>query len=236
MPLVAEFAGVTLYCGDCHQVRQTLPAGDAVISDPPYGIGYRRGRVRPGMRRGSVHDWRGDENKHAGLAIVGDETPFDPLVWISKYPNVMLWGANHFYPRLPPSGRFLAWNKLGDKRPWDSFCDIEFAWHSAKGAARVFNWLWKGVCVAKAGENNPHGRRDHPTQKPIALMRWCIEQAKVPDGGLILDPYMGSGTTGVAAVQMGLRFIGIEIEPKYFDIACRRIGDAVKAKGATAAA
>jgi site-specific DNA-methyltransferase (adenine-specific)/modification methylase len=204
---------------------------DAVISDPPYGISYKRGTKRKQTPFFSGYD----QYKHAGVTIIGDAQPFDPAPWLA-FPNVLLWGADHFYPRLPDRGRFLAWNKLGNKEPWDSYCDVEFAWHSVNGAARMFNWLWKGVVCAKAGEGMPNGRRDHPTQKPVALMRWCIEQAKVPDGGLILDPYMGSGTTGVAAVQMGRRFIGIEIEPKYFDIACRRIGDAVKAKEAATAA
>lgn len=73
---------------------------------------------------------------------------------------------------------------------------------------------------------NMDGGKVHPTQKPVALMKWCIEQAGVPQRGTILDAFMGSGTTGVAAVQMGRKFIGIEREPKYFDIACRRIEDA----------
>jgi site-specific DNA-methyltransferase (adenine-specific)/modification methylase len=87
---------------------------------------------------------------------------------------------------------------------------------------RKFDWMWNGM-IRQGCED----RNGHPTQKPIALMKWCIEQCK-NNPQTILDPFMGSGTTGVAAVQMGRKFVGIEREPKYFDIACRRIEDAQK--------
>ena len=104
----------------------------------------------------------------------------------------------------------------------DDNADCEIAWSNTKGPARLFHHLWRGMIKASEREEC----RVHPTQKPVALMRWCIEQAKVPPSGMILDPYMGSGSTGVAAVQMRHPFIGIEMEPKYFDIACRRIEEA----------
>jgi site-specific DNA-methyltransferase (adenine-specific)/modification methylase len=127
---------------------------------------------------------------------------------------------------LPDSGRFLAWNKLDQIEPWDSFSDVEFMWHSKNAAARIFNMKWKGVACDKQGEDN--GIRLHTTQKPIRLMCWCLQQCGLP--ALVLDPYMGSGTTGVACAKMGLNFIGIEIDKKYFDIACRRI-EAAYAQG-----
>ena len=204
--------GVTLYLGDCREVALTLPRPDAVISDPPYGVGYVRGVARSGIHTGG----HAAANRNTA-PIVGDGEPFDPAEWLSAADTVLLWGANHYAQRLP-HGRWLAWNKLGGLEPWDSFSDVEFAWLNERGADRIFSHLWKGLCQAGAGT-----RRDHPTQKPHELMEWCIERAKVPAGGLILDPYMGSGTTGVAAVRMGHRFTGIEIEPRYFDTACRRI-------------
>jgi site-specific DNA-methyltransferase (adenine-specific) len=210
--------GVTLYLGDCREVLPSLGRVDAVVTDPPYGIGYVRGTARSGLHRGM------GANKHAGIPIIGDDKPFDPAPFLSLCGNVMMWGADHFYKRLPDRGRWLAWNKLGTLEPWDSFCDVEFAWHSLEGASRIFSMMWKGLVADNAGESN--GFRDHPTQKPVRLMRWCIEQAG--DARTILDPFMGSGTTGVAAVKLGRRFIGIEIEPKYFDIACRRISEALK--------
>lgn len=208
----------TLYHGDALQILPLLAGQfDAIISDPPYGIGY----AHSGFRDGSIGNTKA-ANARGSPPVHGDDTPFDPAPLIAASPNVLLWGADHFYPRLPDSGRMLAWNKLGDMEPWDSFSDVEFAWHSANKAARIFSMKWKGLACEKVGENG--GLREHTTQKPIRLMRWCIEQCAMPN--VILDPYMGSGTTGVAAAQLGRKFIGIEIEKRYFDIACERIENA----------
>lgn len=127
-----------------------------------------------------------------------------------------------YAPRLP-HGRWLAWNKLGHLEPWDDFSDVEFAWQNRRGADRIFSLLWKGLVQ---GEKIGGGERFHPTQKPVGLMAWCLEQAG--DAETILDPFMGSGTTGVACVNLGRKFIGIEIEPRYFDIACKRIAEAYR--------
>lgn len=211
---------VILLLADCRSVG--LPDVDAIISDPPYGIDYNQsggnrfsavGVTRAAIARGSPK-------------IYGDDEPFDPRPWLTVSPNVMLWGADHFFPRLPDSGRWLAWNKLADMEPWDSFSDVEFAWHSADTASRIFSMKWKGIACDKKGENN--GLREHPTQKPIALMRWCVDQSNVPDGGTVLDPYMGSGTTGVACVQTRRRFVGIECEERWYRIAVRRITEALQ--------
>ena len=213
----------TLYLGDCLEILPTLDKVDAVITDPPYGIDFNHS--------GSHGRFNGQGVTQAARArgnpsIIGDDKPFDPAPWIAFCGNVIMWGSDHFYPRLPDSGRFLAWNKLGDMDPWDSFSDVEFAWHSVDKAARIFSMKWKGIACDKVGENN--GLRVHTTQKPIRLMCWCIEQAGEPQ--TILDPYMGSGTTGVACANLGRKFIGIEIEPKYFEIACERITNAYRQK------
>lgn len=208
----------TLYLGDCLEILPTLPKVDAVITDPPYGIGY----AHSGFRDGRIGNTKA-ANLRGCPMVFGDDVPFDPAPFISLCSNVMMFGADHFYTRLPDSGRWIAFDKLGGMEPWDSFCDVEFAWHSHNKPARIFSMKWKGLACDKQGENG--GLRVHTTQKPIRLMRWCIEQAGMPD--LILDPFMGSGTTGVAAIQLGRKFIGIEIEPKYFDIACERIYAAV---------
>ena len=223
---VETIGNATLYLGDCLQVRASgaLDDVDVLIADPPYGISFVHGIV--GASPGGVGRFDGRTAAAAARGtppIHGDDQQFDPSPWL-VFANVILWGADHFYPRLPDSGRWLAWNKLGDLEPWDTFSDVEFAWHSQEGAARIFNMKWKGLACEKVGEDN--GLRQHTTQKPIRLMRWCIEQAKVKPGYIVCDPYMGSGTTGIAAVQHGCKFIGIEIEPKYFDIACDRIENA----------
>lgn len=209
-----EIGPHTLYCEDCEFVAASLSRNAAIISDPPYGVGFKVGpqKARPGGRGRHRGGFEGTE------AIVGDQKPFDPELWLG-FPEIILWGANHYAQRLP-HGRWLAWNKLGAMQPWDDFGDVEFAWHNKRAADRIFSHLWKGLCQKGSGV-----RREHPTQKPVELMEWCIGFVT---SSTIVDPFMGSGTAGVAAARLGRRFIGIEIEPRYFDIACRRIEEATK--------
>lgn len=204
--------GVVLYHGDCREVLPTLELGGgvAVVSDPPYGIAYAHSGG--GKGRHTVRNLK---------PVEGDDQPFDPAPLLD-FDDVVLWGANHYAGRLP-HGRWLAWDKLAGLAEFDSFSDVEFAWRKGRGKDRVFSHLWKGI--AKASEKGGK-ERWHPTQKPIALMGWCIEP--IDRGLLILDPYMGSGTTGVAAVRLGRRFTGIEIDGGYFDIACMRVAEALR--------
>lgn len=201
-----------LILGDCREILPTLGKVDAVVTDPPYGIGFEKGAGGNGAQPKSRRRDYGP--------IIGDDAPFDPSPWL-QWPCI-LWGANHFAERLP-HGRWLAWNKLGELEPWDSFSDVEFAWQNVRGADRIFSLLWKGLCQ---GEKTNNGQRAHQTQKPVALMEWCL--GFVPDARTVLDPYMGSGTTGVACVKTDRAFIGVEISPVYFDIAVRRIEEAYK--------
>ncbi len=211
---------VTLYLGDCRCILPTLSKEDVcIVTDPPYGINYNHSGIHRFASAGVSKAARLRGNPK----IEGDDRPFDPAPLLA-FSNVLMFGADHFYPRLPDSGRWLAWNKLGDMNPWDSFSDVEFAWHSREGASRIFSMKWKGIACDKVGEEN--GLREHTTQKPVRLMRWCIEQTGSEN--TVIDPYAGSGTTGVAAVKLGRRFIGIEIEEKYFNIAVRRISEALK--------
>ena len=203
---IEHIGDATLYLGDCREILPTLGKVDAVVTDPPYGIAHVRGA--------------GGLGKHTRRNIApihGDDAPFNPTPWLA-WPCI-LWGANHYAQRLP-HGRWLAWNKLGDLQPWDSFSDVELAWQNTRAADRIFSLLWKGICRDEKADN---GARGHPTQKPVALMEWCLGFV---EGETILDPFMGSGTTGVACMNLGRSFIGIEREPSYFDIACRRIEDA----------
>lgn len=205
--------GVSLYLGDCRDILPTIaPRNGALVSDPPYGISYKKGSGGKGK-----HNVRNIE------AIAGDTEPFDPSPFID-FPDVILWGANHYAARLP-HGRWLAWDKLAGLAEFDSFSDVEFAWRRGRGKDRIFSHLWKGIC--KDSEKGGGKERWHPTQKPIALMQWCIKQTSEP---LIIDPYMGVGTTGIAAIACGRRFIGIEIDPGYFEIAKARIESAFMGK------
>lgn len=193
----------TLYLADCREVLPTLPRVDAVITDPPYGIGQDGGAQRTrGSKRtnGASLGWdaaRPDRRAFELMERAGDVRVY--------------WGGNYFADYLPASMGWLYW----EKRMGGDFADGELAWTSQHRALRQFSHYRKN-----RGD-------EHPTQKPVELMRWCIEMCKNTPR-TILDPYMGSGTTGVAAVQMGRQFIGIEREQRYFDLACRRIEAAQK--------
>ena len=200
---------VQLYLGDCREILPTLGKVDAVVTDPPYGIGESsknfasRGKLASADKYERSH-WD-DAPAPAGL--------IDLARGLSKWQ--VIFGGNYF--DLPPTSCVLVWDKMG---PANDFADCELAWTNLPKAVRRIRYLWNGMI-----RKEKDVEREHPTQKPIEVMRWCIE--KLPKGcETILDPFMGSGTTGVAAVKLGRRFIGIEIEPKYFDIACRRIEEA----------
>jgi len=193
----------TLYLGDCMEVLPTLGKVDAVITDPPYGIGAASAAFANGTSKSAVYGDEWDVSAptadvlHAAIAM-GKEA--------------ILWGGNYF--GLAPSRCWLVWDKCTGE---NSYADAELAWTNIDRAVKLKRYAWVGANAKDTAE------RLHPTQKPVAVMAWCIEQTK---GVTILDPFMGSGTTGVAAIQLGRAFIGIEREPKYFDIACRRIEDA----------
>jgi site-specific DNA-methyltransferase (adenine-specific) len=201
----------TLYLGDCIEILPHLPKVDACITDPPYGIGY--------MAPTGVGGEYKNLPRRTYDAIHGDDQPFDPSPWLG-FREVVLWGANHYADRLPSSAGWLVWDKRDGMTP-NNNSDCEIAWLKGGGSARMFRHLWNGMCQAsEKGET-----RTHPTQKPVALMAWCLGFVKAQT---VLDPYMGSGTTGVACVNDGRAFIGIEREPRYLDIACRRIEQAYK--------
>jgi site-specific DNA-methyltransferase (adenine-specific) len=204
----------TLYRGDCMEVLPTLPKVDAVITDPPYGIGADKGAAMGGtdatgryLRKPKQYEGGWDAERPAADLIAA-------VVACGRV--AILWGGNYLADALPQGGRWLFWDKVNSM---PSYSDGEMAWTSLPGVAvKKFTQCNNGLASLRDGE------RSHPTQKPVSLMAWCIEQAGRPAS--ILDPFMGSGTTGVAAMRMGLSFIGIERDAAYFDIACRRIEDA----------
>jgi site-specific DNA-methyltransferase (adenine-specific) len=191
----------TLYLGDCREILPTLERVDCVIMDPPYGLGDKLHRPGPGkwskLYGDGAPEWDKEVSNgvYAALAIGND---------------AIVWGGNYY--NLPPARGWLVWDKI--VRQFSSG-HCELAWTTIDQPVRAFNY--------SHGELASEGKL-HPTQKPLPLMEWCIQQAGMPE--TILDPFMGSGTTGVAATRLGRSFIGIEREPKYFEIACRRIEDA----------
>ena len=194
-----------MHLGDCLEVMPTLGEVDAVVTDPPYGIGEARGK---NASRGNlavavdygVSDW--------------DDVPASPeqvaaMRAMSRWQ--IIFGGNYF--DLPPTSCWLVWDKQnGD----NDFADCELAWTNLDRAVRRIVWQWHGM-IRKGKEE-----RHHPTQKPVGVMQWCIGWLPA-DAQTILDPFAGSGTTGVAALRLGRRFIGIERDPTYFQLACDRL-------------
>jgi site-specific DNA-methyltransferase (adenine-specific) len=182
----------------------------AVVSDPPYGIAFAHG----GSDNGGIGGGR-YATKFAKIAIEGDDQAFDPAPLLAVCGECILWGGNHFADRLPASSSWLIWDKRASSGHSNDFADCEIAWTNLDSVARVFRHHWDGMM--KASERGIP--RVHPTQKP--LMTWCVRMVRL--GAAVIDPFMGSGTTGVACAREGRRFIGIEIDEAYFDIACERI-------------
>lgn len=220
VPMPTDAEPVVVVEGDCLDVLRELPDGcvDAVITDPPWGINMDTDYTRfvGGLSASRNH----------GSRIVGDDEPFNPSPWLA-FPHVALWGANCFAERLPV-GRWLVWVKKRDNQLGTFMSDAEVCWvNKPPGALRapgvyVKHHVWHGF--DRQTEREPVL---HPTQKPVAVMRWTIEMAEVSRGGIILDPFAGSGTTGVAAIAEGRRCILIEKEPKYADICRRRVAEAM---------
>jgi len=208
---------VTIYHGDCLEIMPTLTF-DVVVTDPPYGLSLNmsnRSRKRGALA--TANDYPD---------VIGDDQPFDPEPFLSLGVPLVLFGGNHFGSRLPDSPTWLVWDKLDgltSKREigFNDQADCELAWSNLGGPARIFSHRWMGAM--KAGRDARTKRR-HPTEKPVELMTWVILQ--VPDG-VILDPYMGSGTTLRAAKDLGCKAIGIELEERYCEIAANRCAQEV---------
>lgn len=197
---------VRLICADCRDVLPTLGKVDAVVTDPPYGLGDKW----KGGAGGKKSSWRIPPDE----AMKWDmEAPdFIPQI-VAGYPAIV-WGGNYF--ALPPARGWLVWDKK-QRGTWTTG-HAELAWSNIDHPIRAYS-----LSQVEAHSNMD---KQHSAQKPIEIMTWCI--GFLPDANIILDPFMGSGTTGVAAVKLGRRFIGIEIEERYFSIACKRIDAALR--------
>ena len=197
--------GIEIWLGDCRDVLPLLVSIDAVVTDPAYGINAARDR------NSQKHGWR----DYAAPGWDAERTPPDLVrASVSAAKHSIIWGGNYWSDILAPTSKWLSWDKGQDGF---SLADFELAWCSFEGAARRINYP-RGLAMLDC--------KEHPTQKPIEVMKWCLE--RLPNGcETILDPFMGSGTTGVACVNLCRSFIGIEREPKYYDIARRRINEAL---------
>jgi DNA modification methylase len=199
-----------LYLGDCLDVMPHLDRVDAVVTDPPYGVDRDKGVGVGGGRVAPVRRYNGGWD-----SARPDAGALDCFRAISDHQ--IIWGGQFFADMLPPMGKWLFWDKC---QIMPSFGDGELAWSSLPGdAVKQFTYNGSGM---QAKEKD----RVHPTQKPVALMEWCL--GFLPNAGTILDPFAGSGTTLVACAKLGRKGIGIELDPEYFDIACRRVEEAYR--------
>jgi DNA modification methylase len=213
---VETIGDATLYLGDCREILPTLGKVDAVVTDPPYGIGAANGANSGGTDASGRYKRRPKSYAGAWDNERPDRSVFTEMLRASSHQ--IIWGGNYFADLLPQSGRWLFWDKLNSM---PTYSDGEMAWTSLGGdAVKKIARCNNGLASLRDGE------RVHPTQKPVAVMEWCL--GFLPGAGAVLDPFMGSGSTGVACVNQGRSFIGIEREPTYFDIACRRIEEAYR--------
>lgn len=194
-----------LWHGDCREILPLLPQSDLILTDPPYGIDY--GNAGGFAESSGWKNWRGaaewDKERPPGWMFG---------LMLEKGKACVIWGGNYFTDLLPPTMRWLVWDK-GQRN--FTLADCEFAWSSENKAARVLT-----LPRAEAAQDG----KEHPTQKPVRLMAWCLDMHQ--KAATVCDPYMGSGTTGVACAMLGKAFTGIEREREYFDIACERISRA----------
>ena len=192
--------GIVLYCGDNREILPELGRFDLLLTDPPFGHGER---------------WQGGTWGAAAMYK-------DAMKWDQKTPSVdtinncllaaessIVWGGNYF--SLPPSRCWLSWEKTSRMA---TLADFELAYTSMDRPSKAF-----------VEDRNSDGKRVHPTQKPLSLMRWCLQF--VPDAQTILDPFAGSGTTLLAAKLEGRQCTGIEISEDYCRIAVERLKQGV---------
>ncbi len=203
-----------LHLANCRDIYLKLRGVDAVITDPPYGIGYKV-NARPPM---PGLDTPISLSTELGALIAGDDAEFDPG-FLLAFPKVAIFGANHM--QLPRGGHWIVWDKRRDSTP-DDHPDCEFIWTNQKGADRIHRQKWRGI-VREGEENISRSRKLHPNQKPVALLDFIFDQLKITAGQIVFDPFMGSGSTGVVALRRGCQFIGVEIDPAYYEIAKNRL-------------
>lgn len=211
IPPIYDRDGITIYNADCRDVLPTIdPASVALLlTDPPYGMSLDTDYAsRSGGKRADL--------RKSYPPVHGDDRPFDPAPLL-RFSRLVLFGANFYADKLPASGSWLVWNRCSHSNA----ADAELAWTNLGGTVRMFTHAWDGF--ARSSENSLHL---HPTQKPVALMRWILERWTKP-GDLILDPYMGSGPIAAAAYQLGRRYIGVELVPEYCQAAINRLAQPV---------
>lgn len=206
-----RIGGQRLILGDCLEVMKELGMFDAVVTDPPYGIGEGNAKGQSRDNLAKPKQYKGSDGWDA---VPASKECIELIRHISD--NQIIFGGNYF-EGLGPTKCWLVW----DKQNGDSdFADCELAWTNLNKAVRRIYWRWNGMI--RRGDDV----REHPTQKPVGVMEWCLTH--IPNATTILDPFMGSGTTLVACQRMGRMGTGIELDPDYFEIACKRVDEAAR--------
>lgn len=208
---IERIGEATLYLGDCLTVLPTLHGSFSIVADPPYGMDWDTDTTR--FSGGNV------ETRGAGRdggEIQGDDESFDPTPWLC-FKECILWGANHYAARLPV-GTSLVWIKRNPNGFGSFLSDAEIAWSAGGHGVYCYLRPWHGTEIVNRKEP-----KWHPAEKPVDLMAWCIQKTTQQT---VLDPYMGSGTTGIACFQLNRKYIGVEKDERYFDIACERLENA----------
>ncbi len=186
-----------------------MPPVDLILTDPPYGINYTK-----------IQGTRRNEKKRK--KIVGDEKPMNFTFLFDRPELKIIFGAENIWNQIPTHGRWLCWDKRVTAGPKMIGSSFEIAWISKESGYYKMYKIQHGGCVnadSIRGNNQP---RYHPTQKPIRLMAAIIRDFSKP-GDIILDPFVGSGTTCIAAEREGRRWIGIEIDKEYCEVARKRV-------------
>lgn len=203
-----EEPGIIVYHGDCREIVPLLPNVDLVLTDPPYGIGEAAGKNKSRTKLAASKDYG---------SLQWDNEPPPSWIWgllAEKSTHQIIFGGNYF--PMPPSSCWLVWDKDNGE---SDFADCELAWTNLAKAVRRLRWRWAGMLQEDMARKE---YRDHPTQKPVPVIKWALSQA--PDTvKAVLDPFMGSGTTLVACKQAGISCIGIEREEKYCEVAVKRL-------------
>lgn len=212
---IETIGNATLYCGDSLDVMQTLENIDAVATDPPYGVAYTGSATRHSIKDGISYENYDDTPENVSLICV-------PIIEFA----ITISNRVCLTPGIPnsrkypdPDGEGVIWYPSGANRgPWG------FITHQPIFYYGKCPYLAQGKGSFPTGFKSTEAavKNGHPCPKPIGQMTWIVNRVSIA-GETVLDPFMGSGTTGVACAKLGRKFIGIELEPKYFDIACERI-------------
>lgn len=211
---------VTIFNADWRAVAPTLVGVDLVLADPPYGVNLKT------EYRDAKRGRRWPSNNYPRIA--GDNKPFDPSPFLD-YPGVVLWGANYYADKLPPRGSWLVWDKR-DGSGFNDQADAELAWVGGVTGTvpRLFAHQWNGLFMG----SEQGTRRVHPSQKPVALMGWCL--SFFPSAKLVFDPFTGSGPVLRACKDRGIRVVGCELVEQYCEVAAQRCSQNVLDLGGAA--